>query len=87
MCFQQKDAVHIFFKEAFLVPYYSVGGLPGAKQTVFWGVNLPEVTASAPVKYYVSYSCFIIWNYLEYTEVGARAAHQLCGSSYFTEFT
>lgn len=38
---------------------------------VFLGVDLPEVTASAPVKNNVSYSCFIIWKYLIYTEVGA----------------
>lgn len=54
---------------------------------MFLGVDLPEVTASAPVKYGVSYSCFIIWNYLVYIEVGARAANQLCGSGYFIVFT
>ena len=69
------------------MPYYSVEVFQEQSGAVFLGVDLPEVTASAPVKYDVSYSCFIIWNYLVYTEVGARAANQLWGSGYFIVFT
>lgn len=55
---------------------------------MFLGVDLPEVTASGPVKYDdMSYSCFIIWNYLVHTEIRARAANQLCDSGYFIMFT
>jgi len=53
---------------------------------VFLGVDLPEATASAPVKYNVSRSCFILWNYLLHTEVGDRAANLLCVSGYFIVF-